>query len=353
MQPINVKLNPLCRLQLREPLNLDVLLDDISVELPDRRYVSLLADFGTATSYQSASEHAGRALGVDTHHGEHIVKDLIKHKVLVDADQPRTQQEERLALWIKRGWMEGLVFHFETRNLHYDDADGKTDDVASNLPAVEFWKEYPGAPIIALPAATAPRMTEPLAESMVRRRCNRAYREKTRSMGELSTLLHYGNMSVLRARQEAERAYNERSSTFLRHSAWAPIETYVLAFAVVGLEPGLYHYDLRHHHLTLIKTGIDRREIAACYLGQKLATDAPCTFLFTSVWERFMARYQHARGYRNLLVNTSELGQRYLLIATALGMSTWMSPQSLFRKTQPLLGLRHFEEGLVYSVSVG
>lgn len=352
----NVKLNPFCRVPLQEPLTCDLLLNESSVELPDRRYLPLLARLGGATSVEVASELAAEALGIGLDAGRAVVRDLIEHQVLVDADT-EFPREDKVAFWIERGWMEGLIFHLETRNLSYVDADGAPpgEAIAELLRGaeVEFWKSYPDAPTIDLPPAKRPEGAEPLEQSMLRRRCNRAYRVKELTLEQLGTMLHHGSIGVLGPRLEAEKTYRSHPEKFLSLSSWSAIETYFVAFAVEGLEPGLYHYDLRNHRVALVKPGVTRRELSKCFLGQKISADGACTFLFTAVWQRFMFRYRHPRAFRNLMVNMSELGQRYLLMATALGLSTYMTPQSLYRETQKILGVPHFEEGLVYAVGVG
>jgi len=102
-----------------------------------------------------------------------------------------------------------------------------------------------------------------------------------------------------------------------------------------------------------VRPNVDRRTLVEFCLGQRNPGNAALTLLFTGVWSRYMNRYRHSRAHRNLLVNMSELGQRYLLLATALGLNTFMTPQTSYLDTQRFFGRPHFEEGFLYVIGMG
>jgi SagB-type dehydrogenase family enzyme len=342
----HLKLHPFARIELQEPLACDVLLDERRAEIPDPRYLPLLAQLEVPTDESVAIELAAHALGVDRDHARRVIDQLVSAGVLVDAGAP-VPRLEQTAFWERRGWIEGLILHQQTRNRPPARGEGAA------ARDVELWKDYPGAPAIELPAAQPIADAEPLAEVMLRRRCNRAYRQKTLSLAQLSALLHYGSADVLRLRLASERARADSRERLAELGSWAAIETYVAIHAVDGIAPGLYHYDLRHHRLVIANAQVRRADIVGCCEGQKISADGACNVLLTAVWQRAMVRDGHPRGYRNLLINTAELAHRYLLLATALGLSTYMTPQTLFRKTQQIFGVPHFEEALMYVTGMG
>jgi len=358
----HVKLNPFCHIRFGERPSCQLLLNETSLELPDKRYIPLLLRLSNPTSRNAVAELAGQLLGVGPAKGAAVVADLEKNQILVNADAP-FPRTDAVDFWMKRGWLEGLIFHLETRNLEYEDADGHPkngeDVVAQRLrESIEregppsFWKSYPEARSVDLPAPNVPASPEPLAQSLLRRRSNTTPRNKSMSQEQLSTMLHYGSLENIRLRQQAERTLKTHPENLVQ-SSFSAIETYFVAFNVEGLEPGLYHYEMPHHRVALVNPEVVRQNLSKMCFGQTLASAGPCTFLFTGVWQRYMYRYRHARAYRNLLVNMAELGQRYLLMATALGFSTFMTPQTLYHEAQRILGVPHYEEGLLYVIGAG
>lgn len=354
-----VRLNPFCRLTVDETVSCELLLEESSVELPDPLFVTLLSHFRDVVSYASAVGAVAELLHVDQMQATSIVDDLIDHKVLVAPDH--RPEEDRVAFWEKRGWIEGLVFHRVSRNLPYLDADSGDKaaydfrqlrlDVKRPLP--EAWKVYPSAEVFPLPPPTVPENLGSLEDALLRRRCNRAYQSGELSLRDLGAMLKAASVGVLSARLAAEKALETIPEEYLRHSSWSAIETYVSVHSVEDLKPGLYHYDLREHSLVLVRAGDLREEVRRFCLGQQNSSSGSCNIHLTGIWERYMYRYQHPRAYRNLMVNVAELGQRYLLLATALGLNTFMTPQTLYRQTQEFFGVPHFEEALLYTIGMG
>jgi SagB-type dehydrogenase family enzyme len=357
-----LKLNPVCRVPLKEPLICQLLLDEISVELPDRRYVPLLMRLSAPTPDREAAELAAHALGVDLAEGREVVRDLLMHGVLVDANAD-SAREANAEFWVKRGWMEALILHLVSRNLEFEDADNPMEPLiapARSRATLEreepprLWKDYPHAPTVKLPAVGMPAQVEPFEQSLMRRRCNHGPHTRTMTLEQLSTLMQFGSRGMRNRRLQMERSRASHPEYyFTKLTAEASLEIYFVAFSVDGLAPGLYHYEMRHRRVALIKRGVTRYQVASMCLGQRNASDGPCALLFTSVWQRVMYPYQHPRAYRNLLVSVAEVAQRYLLMATALDFNTFVTPQTKYLETQELLGFPHYEEGLMYVIGVG
>lgn len=150
----------------------------------------------------------------------------------------------------------------------------------------------------------------------------------------------------------AAEQWRVRPATLL-HSAFCATETYVFAFDVAGLNPGLYHYDPREAGLTELRTGLLRGEIAAICVGQERPSQAACVFAITAVFDRYMYRYRHNRAYRSLLINVGELGQKYILTSTAFGLSTFLTPLFEDELADAVLGIEPYAEALLEVVAVG
>jgi SagB-type dehydrogenase family enzyme len=101
-----------------------------------------------------------------------------------------------------------------------------------------------------------------------------------------------------------------------------PIELYVVAEQVDGMEQGLYWYDPEADTLSLTNiTGELAYQVGTLASNQALAKDAALLLLITAVEERVTGKY----GERGIMYMHMEMGhaaQNALLMATALGLAT-------------------------------
>ncbi len=130
-----------------------------------------------------------------------------------------------------------------------------------------------------------------------------------------------------------------------------PLETYVVAGNVTGLEPGVYRYSPEDHALVLTDTGDVRGAIAAAALSQDFIAEAPATIVIAGVYARTAQRYGE-RATRYVHMEVGHAGQNICLQATALGLGT--VPVGAFRDQQvaEVLGLPADHEPL-YLLPVG
>jgi SagB-type dehydrogenase family enzyme len=97
-----------------------------------------------------------------------------------------------------------------------------------------------------------------------------------------------------------------------------PLEAYVVAAAVGGLEPGVYHYDPFRHRLALLGPArfSDLRETM---VDPSLADVAAALIVVTGVFWRTRFKYG-PRGYRFALLEAGHLMQNAVLAATDLDL---------------------------------
>jgi SagB-type dehydrogenase family enzyme len=129
-------------------------------------------------------------------------------------------------------------------------------------------------------------------------------------------------------------------------SAWAtyPLELYVIAGAVTGLAPGLYHYEPGKHSLRLIAAGDRRTDFVAKAAGQDWIAAAPAIFIITGVAEK-MAKMQE-RGLQFMFVEAGLAAQGFFLQATALGLGSTFVGDFKPSEARSVLGLTAEEEVL-------
>jgi len=98
-----------------------------------------------------------------------------------------------------------------------------------------------------------------------------------------------------------------------------PLETYCVCFYVDGLQPGLYHYSVDRHDLTLVRSGDLSAEVADVSMGQKWVRRAAAVLAWPAVFPRTEARYKD-RALRYIYLDAGHYCQNLYLAATALGL---------------------------------
>lgn len=102
-----------------------------------------------------------------------------------------------------------------------------------------------------------------------------------------------------------------------------PLEVYLFAGEVEGLNPGIYKYIPSDHGLLPVVRGDKRRELTRACLNQSFIENAPAVLLVTAVVQRTEARYG-SRAERYVFIEAGHLGQNVSLEAVSLGLSSVM-----------------------------
>ena len=89
-----------------------------------------------------------------------------------------------------------------------------------------------------------------------------------------------------------------------------PMELYIGSYGVEGLKPGIYHYDLMHRQLTVIREDNFRHDVMSASPEQCPPTPV-ATFFITGIFFRSAWKYRK-RAYRYVLLDTGHLLQNLL-----------------------------------------
>ncbi len=100
-----------------------------------------------------------------------------------------------------------------------------------------------------------------------------------------------------------------------------PLELYVLAGSVSGLDAGIYLYKPEGHRLLLIAAGDRRGELRAAAHGQVSMEGAPAVFVISAVFERSTIKYGE-RGNRYVHLEAGHAAQNICLQAVALKLGS-------------------------------
>jgi SagB-type dehydrogenase family enzyme len=104
-----------------------------------------------------------------------------------------------------------------------------------------------------------------------------------------------------------------------------PNEAYITIHNVEGLEPGIYHYDVIRHGLVKVNDAISSEQLAAFCMGQPFCEGLSFGVFLVSYFSKMWWKYPHSRGYRVALLDAGHLSQTFQLVATSLGILTWMT----------------------------
>lgn len=132
-----------------------------------------------------------------------------------------------------------------------------------------------------------------------------------------------------------------------------PVEAYVLAWNVDGLEAGAYHFDSASGELVDLQRRIGANDIPALLAHQTYFARAGAAVVMCPVFARTQWRYGHSRAYRTVLIDAGHLGQTFCLVATALGLAPFSTMAFSEAGLEDVLGLDGIRECPVYVVGVG
>jgi SagB-type dehydrogenase family enzyme len=131
-----------------------------------------------------------------------------------------------------------------------------------------------------------------------------------------------------------------------------PIETYLLARAVEGIEPGIYHFRPQSFDLAFLKQGDLARDVAEAALGQGMVMAAQVTFIWTAIVERSRWKYRE-RAYRYIYLDAGHIGENLYLAAGALGLGVCAIGAFFDDQANDIIGVDGREETVIYLAVVG
>ena len=182
------------------------------------------------------------------------------------------------------------------------------------VPAAPY-KEYLSAPLIALPTPQLPVTS--LADAIAGRASCRRFTDAPVTREQISTVLYAAYGVLGRYRYETQE-FPERPVP--SGGGLYPLELYLLARSIQGLDSGLYHYTPVSHALEQLAGSLPPTFFTAdLFLGQDYAADAGLVIVFTGRTERTMKKYED-RGYRYLLLEAGHAAQNVNLVTAALGL---------------------------------
>lgn len=115
-------------------------------------------------------------------------------------------------------------------------------------------------------------------------------------------------------------------------------EGFLYAQNIEGLKPGIYAYNAAEHTLSFVNPHLN--QTLGCVLsGQHFINDLPAGLFITCRFDKLWWKYGHSRAYRMAYVEAGHISQTFQLVATALGLNTWLTGALTDHQVESLLGI--------------
>ena len=207
---------------------------------------------------------------------------------------------------------------------------------------------------IALPAPDALN-NDRLGNVLLQRKTCRSYTGAAITLKDVGTLL-YLSLGYLHERDNDRDDSIAQGLSARRSSPSAgglnACEGFLLVQNVDGLEPGIYAYHPADHTLSRINP-LPQPALGQLLGGQHFINNLPLGLFITARFDRLWWKYEHSRAYRMAFVEAGHLSQTFQLVATALGLNTWLTGAFADQQVEALLNLEGSAEQPLFFVGCG
>lgn len=207
------------------------------------------------------------------------------------------------------------------------------------------YKESPAGLMYILLHPPEQRDGKPMLEMIAQRRSHREFFRQPITLPELSQLI-WATQGI------TERAWGYDLRATPSAGALYPIETYVVVNRVNGLNPGIYHLNVKEYQLIFLKEGNFGEDLSNAGLGQEMLEEASCVFVWTAMVARSKWKYRE-RAYRYIYMDAGHIGQNLYLAATAMNLGCCTVGAFFDEEIDKLIGVDGKEEISVYLGAVG
>ena len=156
-----------------------------------------------------------------------------------------------------------------------------------------------------------------VARAIYERKSSRRYSPRSLTMEQAAQLLWAAGGSTVDGMTGPTRAYPSAGGVY-------PLEIYLVAGNVEGLEGGVYKYEWSDHSLSMVRSGDVRKDLARSARGQSMIADAPATIVITAAYEKTTRRYGERGRSLYVPMDAGHLGQNVHLQAQSMGLGTVM-----------------------------
>jgi SagB-type dehydrogenase family enzyme len=278
------------------------------------------------------------------------IRVLSRLGLLIPVRQARIRRS-RVAAWKEN--LASAQYHLASRDIPFATSHAAIDRFLQARAAEERqprrFKRYRGVSRRRLPAT--PEKPAVLDQVLAGRRTVREFSRRPVSLEDLAAVVRgtWGRTGWLDGGPMGPLATKTSPSAGALH----PIECYVAAWNVQGLEPGLFHYDVASDELARLRSGDLRPAAVKAASGQRWVGRAAFLCIMTSVFERTLWKYQLENAYRVLWLDAGHLAQTFCLLATSRGLGPFTTAAIQDSYIEKLIGLDGVKEFPVYLCGAG
>lgn len=185
----------------------------------------------------------------------------------------------------------------------------------------------------------------PLYAALKQRRSQRSFKNTDVARAKLSQVLWAAQGITLANEYHQFRTAPSAGGLF-------PIETYCVINRVGGLKPGVYHYQVPHHCLVLLKEGSFGPALARAALGQTMFIEAAFTLVWSAVVDRSKWKYDQ-RAYRYIYLDAGHIGQNAALAAVSCGLGSCQVGAFFDDEVNSIIEVDGTDETAIYITVVG
>jgi SagB-type dehydrogenase family enzyme len=281
------------------------------------------------------------------------IRTLRRLRLLLPAAEAR-RRPSRLSVW--KGNMAAALYHVAARDKPYIESPAAIDRYlkkhVATVPRPRRYRRYPVATRIRLPSSDGSPVDSAALERVLHaRRTVRKFSRQPVPLDDLAGVVRgtWGETGWLDGGVLGRLTAKTSPSAGGLH----PIECYVLAWNVLGLRPGLYHYDVRGDELRRLKAGNQREAAIRAASGQRWIGGAGFLCVMTAVFTRTLWKYQFEVAYRVLWLDAGHLCQTFDLLATSRGLGAFQTAAIQDTFIERLIGLDGVTEFPLYLCGAG
>jgi putative peptide maturation dehydrogenase len=287
--------------------------------------------------------------------GAERIERLLAAGLLLDGREAHRALHARVALLeATQWWTPSLVAHAFSRWQGVDVEEIQSREGPLTVAAIIEANGPPPAAALSTGNAAQGRdlplpAHSPLDTLLASRSTCRNFTEAALPIADLATTLHrvFAAQGVLETTAGAAILKKNSPSGGSMH----PIEAFVLAQRVEGLEPGLYHYHCTNHALEPLRAmsaqaaGCAAHELVA---GQAWFANAPVLVLMAARYQRNFWKYRnHAKAWKVVQLDAGHLSQNLYLSATEQGYGAFITAAINDECAERLFGLDGLGTGAV------
>ena len=132
-----------------------------------------------------------------------------------------------------------------------------------------------------------------------------------------------------------------------------PFEFYIMINHVENIDPGIYKYDPQEHCLYTLEKGDFRDQLVHSLVDQNFVKGFSFGVFFVADFSKVWWKYEHSRGYRQVLLDAGHQSQTFLLLATSLDLLTWPTGAIHDAEAEKLLKIDSDKFSPIFFVGIG